>query len=93
MNLSARPRQKIHSYLLREGQLGDLRALQLRDGVSKSEWRKKEGNQGRLPRDENSNLFGNIHTTWKKTHSHRTNPQKLKTTKQRKKENSYFMSN
>lgn len=51
MNLSARPRQRVHSYPLGEGQQDDQRVLQvLRDGVSKSDWREK-ANRGRLPRE------------------------------------------
>lgn len=43
MNVSARPRQRVHSYTLGEGQLDEQRVLQvLRDGVSKSDWREKE---------------------------------------------------
>lgn len=75
MNLSAKPRQRVHPHLLREGQPGDgrehmLKVLQLpKARATKSDWGGRKANQGRLPTRENTNLLRTIRTTCKKTNS------------------------
>lgn len=76
MCLSDKPKQSMYSYLLKEGQLGDDRALWLRSGVSKSDWRKKESNSKKASKRRKHKSFGILPTTCKSPHVHRPITQK-----------------
>ena len=70
INLSDKPKQSVYSYLLKEGQLGDDRALWLRSGVSKSDCRKKENNSKQASKGRKHKSFGTLPTTCNSTYAH-----------------------